>query len=103
MREKGQRHMVMPAWPGTDLVMIHPQFALAFFDGGLDRPAQARLAHQVRLGDSDRRIAQIKLDVGRVARAAAEDDPDVVARTTSAFAPPAHLAVIGPLAPSLIV
>jgi hypothetical protein len=39
MRQEGQRHMMMPTSPRAGLVMIHPQFAFAFFERSLDRPA----------------------------------------------------------------
>lgn len=62
MRQKGQRHMVMPTLPSTGLVMIHPQFPFAFLNRGLHRPTQARLAHQIPPGQAPRCITQIKLD-----------------------------------------
>src|SRR5215211_6427192 len=106
MRDKGQRHMVMPTHPGPGLVMVHPQFTLGLFNRRLHRPAQARQAHQLGLRGRPRGVAQKVLDLTRVAPTPAKDGPDLwpgrrrrllVARTK------AKSAVIGPLAPSLIV
>jgi hypothetical protein len=106
MSEKGQRHMVMPTEPGPGLVMIHPQFALGFLNRGLDRPARACQPHQFGLSGRGRSVAQIILDLARIAGAAAKDEPDLVAgrrpRLLTARTN-AKSAVIGPLAPSLIV
>jgi hypothetical protein len=86
MSEKGQRHMVMPTKPGPGLVMIHPQFALGFLNRSLDRPARACQPHQFGVNGRGRSVAQIILDLARIARAVAKDEPDIVARTATAFA-----------------
>src|SRR6266566_4451403 len=39
-RDQGQGHVVMPALPGTDLVLLHPRLTLAAFEAGFH--AQAR-------------------------------------------------------------
>src|SRR5918993_5061151 len=42
-RHQGQRHVVMPALPGTNLILVHSHLALASFEARLN--ASARLDH----------------------------------------------------------
>ena len=37
--KKNVDHMAMPGWPGTMLIMIHPQLALSLFEALLDGPS----------------------------------------------------------------
>src|SRR5215204_1505546 len=90
MREKGERHMVMPTHPGPGLVMVHPQFTLGLFNRRLHRPAQARQAHQLGLRGRPRGVAQKVLDLTRVAPTPAKDNPDLMAGATPTFARRAH-------------
>src|SRR5215467_7092878 len=95
MSQKGQRHMMMPAAPGSGLVMIHPQFALGFLNRRFDRPAQSCLAHQIGLCDLRWRIAQIIFDLGRITRATTKDHPDFVPRTAATLTYCAHKRKVG--------
>src|SRR5262245_56586860 len=85
MRQKGQRHMMMPTAPRTGLVMVHPQFAFAFFERGLDWPTQARLAYQIGFGNLRGSVTQIIFDLRQITRAAAKDHQDLMARAAAAF------------------
>src|SRR5262245_57108661 len=85
MCQEGQRHMMMPTAPSAGFIMIHPQFAFAFFERSLDRPAQARLAYQISFGNLRRSIAQIIFDLSRITRAAAKDNPHFMARAEATF------------------
>src|SRR5262245_5883006 len=95
MSQKSQRHMMMPATPGSGLVMIHPQLALGFLNRRFDRPAQAGLPRQIGPCDLRRRIAQIIFDLGRVTRATTKDHPDFVPRTAAPFTYRAHKRKVG--------
>lgn len=46
--EDHQRHVVMPAPPEAEFVVVEAHFLLALLEAGLDRPAQAAHAHQRR-------------------------------------------------------
>src|SRR5215210_729749 len=95
MRQKGERHMVMPTAPGPSLVMIHSQFRLAFFERRLDRPAQPGLAHQVGFSNPRRSITQIVFDLRPITRAAPKDNPNFVAGATAAFTHRTHKSEVG--------
>src|SRR5262245_17615469 len=95
MSQKGQRHMMMPATPGSGLVMIHPQFALGFLNRRFDRPAQSCLPNQIGLRDLHWRIAQIIFDLGWVTRATTKDHPDFVPRTAATLTYRAHKRKVG--------
>jgi len=49
MRQETVCHLMMPATPGARLVMIHADFAFAFFDGRFNGPPQAGQSHQLYL------------------------------------------------------
>src|SRR5262245_39341246 len=95
MSQKGQRHMMMPAAPGSGLVMIHPQFALAFLNRRFDWPSQSCLANQIGLRNLCRRIAQIIFDLCRVTRATTKDHPDFVPRAAATLTYRAHKRKVG--------
>src|SRR6266511_2134605 len=75
MREQRHRHMLVPATPRAHLIVIHPDFALAFQDGRLDWPAHPTLAHQCGLRRAGRRIRQVGFQLRPLAQAAPQDEP----------------------------
>ncbi len=70
------RHMMMPTHPTARFVMIHSNLAFAFFQRGLDRPAQSAHPDEFRARAGCRRIAQIELQLGFFPTTATEDNPD---------------------------
>ena len=75
MRQAGLQHVMVPALPTAGLVMIQANFAFAFFKRRLNRPAQARHAHQFRGRTIGGRVAQEVFDFGRVGQTAAKGRP----------------------------
>src|SRR5512136_2442024 len=63
MRQKRLGHMVMPAAPTARLIMVHPDFAFAFFQGGLHWPTQTTQLRQFIVCTSERCITQVKLQL----------------------------------------
>ena len=75
MGQEGLGRVMMPATPGTGLVMIHADFPLAFFKGGLDRPAHSAQTHELARRTSEGCIAQVVLDLRPGAQATPQDQP----------------------------
>jgi len=76
MRQETVCHLMMPATPGARLVMIHADFAFAFFDGRFNGPPQAGQSHQLYLSAGGRRITQKSFQFWPRAETATKDRPD---------------------------
>src|SRR5258707_10503098 len=61
MGQNDQRHVMVPASPETQLIVVHAQFSLALGKTGLDRPAHPAHAHKRGKRRLDGSVTQIKL------------------------------------------
>ena len=75
VRQETLCHLMMPATPGTRLVMIHANLAFAFFDGRFNGPTQAGQSHQLGLSAGDRCITQKRFQFWLRAETATKDRP----------------------------
>ena len=76
MRHERLHHVMMPTEPAPCFVMVHPDFTLPFFEGGLDRPTPTGHLRQVTSFAIERRIAHMKLQLDRSAETATQYRPD---------------------------
>ena len=86
MRQDDQRHMMVPAAPEAQLVVVQPQFPLPLREAGLNRPAHAVDPDQGSERGVRRRVAQIVLHLGHrvIGDWAAQQHPDLWAGQTVA-------------------
>ena len=81
--EDDQRHVVMPAPPEAQFILIEAHFLLALLEAGLDRPAQPAYPHQRRQRRVGRgvgeKVLQFRLLPGLDERAA-QQQPELRAR-----------------------
>src|SRR5215210_695171 len=75
MRQQRHGHMVVPAFPTAHLIVIHPDFTLAFQDRQLDRPAHAALAHQRGVRRRGWGVGQVRFQLWPLAQAAPQHEP----------------------------
>lgn len=83
-------HMMMPTAPCARLVLIHTDFAFAFFERCLDRPAPATEICQLPCGTHRWCIAQIILHLARRTQGATENCPHTRAWQAVAHSGHAH-------------
>src|SRR3970040_691042 len=82
------RHVMMPTAPSPRLIVIHADFALAFFEGGFHWPTHATHTDEFVQRTGRGGVAQIKLHFGLRPQTAAEDGP--TARSGKAIAHGRH-------------
>src|SRR5262245_15342093 len=83
MGQKDQGHMMVPAAPEAQFVVVHAQFSLAFSKTSLNGPAHAAHAHKGGKRRLQGRITQVKLPFWLFCRAthfAPDHHPDFWAR-----------------------
>jgi len=74
MSEYYQSHVVVPARPATDLVVVHSQMVLRLLKAGFDGPAHGAQPTQLRKRSVLRRAAEIVLDLSGI-RVATQEKP----------------------------
>jgi hypothetical protein len=75
MSHKGLKHLMMPSPPSSSFVVIHSNFAFAFFECGFNRPSQAADANEFAGRAMRWSIAQIELLFEFRSQASTTDQP----------------------------
>jgi hypothetical protein len=81
--EDDHRHMVVPAPPKTQLVLVEADLAFALLEAGLDGPAHPAHSHQRRQRRVGRGVGQVGLEfrpLPGLGEGTAQHDPDLRAR-----------------------
>ena len=89
MRQSDQQHVMVPTDPTAHFVVIETDFALRFFENGFDRPTHAADADEFDHGGFGGCVTEVELNLGRIIKIAAQDQPDfrtwqVIARFSDA-------------------